>query len=1327
MLPAAATGPTLASLLTDQGVLPLAEGLSILRQLAVDVRALHGSGRIHGIIGLDAVLVDEAGKARLVPAELAAAGSSENCPPELLGHKSLRLPAEIPAAREALIRAGIALEPVRIDIYQLGGLLCRLLTGQPAASYLRSPKVKAQVPAAIQPVIERCLGFSKGARFDSCGELIDALDVEMGSRKSADTPRGSPAGPGSNTPTHDVALPGEADTGLPFSRLGHYDILRRIGRGGMGDVYLAYEPALSRHVAIKVLPGELARNQDFVRRFQAEAAALARLAHPNIVPVFFIGMEGTHHYFVMPFVEGESLDRRLAREGRLEVDAGVALIGQCLAGLGAAHQAGLVHRDVKPGNILIEQETGRALVADFGLVMTAGTGAGLTPSGMILGTVDYIAPEQARGRKADGRSDLYSLGVVAYQILSGRLPFQAESPSVMIYQHAYEQPLPLLEAAPWVPVPLAAIVAKLMAKGAAERYASAQEALADMRRWQDGQPTCAALPGPDVATPLPGVLDLEPVGDTTPRSLRQKALAWLRGPSAEERQRLAQLDQQVDAALAEFARRRDRIAPLHQEAAAEAEELAEAGPAARLAPFTPAQQAPREAFRYPEQRAARKGQHAAQLRSSLDQLDQALLRLKEQKHRITRARQQRSRQARGRWLAVVLAAGLSVAAVALMLSDRSESPASLPDSSQAATPPAPDPPPVAVAAPDRFQFVRQTKITKATRVIKQNFNPQTLAFSPDSRTILAGNETGTISQYEVLSGKEIRSWKAHRLPVRQVAFSRDGKRILTASDDMTIRLWDAATAQEIRVFTGHTARVSSAVFSPDGTRILSSAQDSTARVWDVQTGKELLCYWAGGIIHGVAIAPSGKVAFTCDDALKMWDLTTGASIQSFPPTRAMCIAVLPDGNQALTGGFDKTLHFWDLDNKKEIGRLHGNTRPITGIAVSGNGCWAITCSHDNTVRICDLARRQEMHLLLGHSDAVNAVAVSPDSRWFASAGNDRTIQLWGAGTIFRLERVAQPIPAPLSVVKVEKLRIRAHQGAIHSLAVLPDGLRAISAAADRTARLWDLRTGKELARLAGNQPVTCLALSSDGKQFLTGGADNCVRLWDLKTGKELLCLKGHASSVDLVAFSPDGLRAVSIANDLTQRKQGILLAWDLTTGKQINHNETNTNTWPVDTAWCGDGHWFAFPIRRSPLSGSHVFLWNPEDTILKQYPVTGHTDTILNLAVSPDGKHLLTGSDLNLILSEAVTGKVLRNVALPGIASSRVAFSPDGKFALTAGGESGKDGKLAPSIHLWDLAHWYHQCRFDGQPDPVTALAFCPDGSHFLTGDTNGTIRLWQK
>jgi serine/threonine protein kinase len=199
---------------------------------------------------------------------------------------------------------------------------------------------------------------------------------------------------------------------LPFARIGDYEIRGRIGHGGMGDVYLGYEARLNRTVAVKVLPDELSRHSDFVRRFYAEAAAAAQLVHPNIIEILFVGEDQGRHFFVMEYVAGESLADRLVRQSRFTVDEALEITRQVLSALAKAHEEGLVHRDIKPGNILLETTRRRAVLADFGLVKSLQETTGLTATGVVVGSVQYISPEQARGRSVDGRSDLYSLGVL---------------------------------------------------------------------------------------------------------------------------------------------------------------------------------------------------------------------------------------------------------------------------------------------------------------------------------------------------------------------------------------------------------------------------------------------------------------------------------------------------------------------------------------------------------------------------------------------------------------------------------------------------------------------------------------------------------------------------------------------------------------------------------------------------------------------------------------------------------------------------------------------------------------------------------------------------
>jgi predicted Ser/Thr protein kinase len=369
-------------------------------------------------------------------------------------------------------------------------------------------------------------------------------------------PRGSSIDAFAETPPQ-----GMPAAGLPFDRLGHFQILQHIGRGGMGDVYKGYEASLDRYVAIKVLPATLARDEDFIRRFQAEATAVARLSNPHVVSIYFIGEDAGHHFFAMQFIEGESLGQRLARNRRLPVDEATAIIRQCLAGLEAAHAHGLIHRDVKPGNVLLDCRSGRAVLVDFGLVRQIGvTGQPMTATGVVLGTVDYIAPEQARGQAVDGRSDIYALGVMFYQLLSGRLPFKGDTPTALLFQHAYEEPLPLAQAADEIPQPVADVVARMMAKLPGDRYPNCAAVLADLRAVQEGRPI-AAVQGEGVSADMP--LEDIPLpylpADTPWQRAKDWAATMFRRHAPEALHNLQSTSLQVDGAVAAYERRCKRL------------------------------------------------------------------------------------------------------------------------------------------------------------------------------------------------------------------------------------------------------------------------------------------------------------------------------------------------------------------------------------------------------------------------------------------------------------------------------------------------------------------------------------------------------------------------------------------------------------------------------------------------------------------------------------------------------------------------------------------------------------------------------------------------
>ena len=272
----------------------------------------------------------------------------------------------------------------------------------------------------------------------------------------------------------------------------HYEITALLGKGGMGEVYLAQDTKLSRKVALKFLPGAFTQDQERLRRFEQEARATSALNHPNILTIFEIGEADERHYIATEFIEGETLKRRIA-VGSLKLGETLDIAEQIASGLSAAHGAGIVHRDIKPENIMIRRD-GIVKVLDFGLaklapIQSSGSGPedstqalGRTSPGVVMGTVAYMSPEQARGQALDARTDIWSLGVVIYQMLTGSSPFTGATSSDTLVSILEREPRSLHSFSPEIPEELEWIVTKALTKDCDDRYQTAREMFTDLRR-----------------------------------------------------------------------------------------------------------------------------------------------------------------------------------------------------------------------------------------------------------------------------------------------------------------------------------------------------------------------------------------------------------------------------------------------------------------------------------------------------------------------------------------------------------------------------------------------------------------------------------------------------------------------------------------------------------------------------------------------------------------------------------------------------------------------------------------------------------------------------
>jgi eukaryotic-like serine/threonine-protein kinase len=276
---------------------------------------------------------------------------------------------------------------------------------------------------------------------------------------------------------------------IPQVLLDRYEVGRLLGAGGMAEVYEGRDRLLARRVAIKVLQSQYARDQSFLLRFKREAQAAASLSHPNVVAVYDTGSEDGTHFIVMEFVDGRTLKDVIRQEGPLYPDRAAEICADVSAALVAAHARGLIHRDIKPGNVMLTPD-GKVKVMDFGIAR-ATTSETITQTAAVIGTAQYISPEQAQGQTVDYRSDLYSLGCCLYEMLTGTVPFTGATPVAIAYRHVREDPTPPRMLNPDVPPPLEAICLKAMAKLPDNRYQTAAELRADLERYRNGEPVLA--------------------------------------------------------------------------------------------------------------------------------------------------------------------------------------------------------------------------------------------------------------------------------------------------------------------------------------------------------------------------------------------------------------------------------------------------------------------------------------------------------------------------------------------------------------------------------------------------------------------------------------------------------------------------------------------------------------------------------------------------------------------------------------------------------------------------------------------------------------------
>jgi serine/threonine protein kinase len=701
--------------------------------------------------------------------------------------------------------------------------------------------------------------------------------------------------------------------------LGGYQVLQRLGTGGSGMVYLAEHEVMRRRVAIKILPPEVVDEPGVLERFRREAQAVAALDHPNIVRAYDFRQEGSLHFLVMEYVDGTSLQELLDRRGPLPIPRACAYIQQAALGLQHAHEAGLVHRDVKPANLLVDR-AGVVKILDLGLARYAPEGESLTKKfdeHAVMGTADYLSPEQALNlHNVDGRADIYSLGATLYALLAGQPPFHEGTVTQKLLWHQMLEPRALAEIRPEVPRDLARVVTRMMAKDPDERWQTPAEVAEALAPWAEGvfpaeAPSSKRLRNGDARdTPSPYV---------KPRSTRNLKAEAAADSAARRREghrtsrKLPSAPRDLDVRLkkGELPAGKGWGLVLAVGGAIVALLLTVGGLIALLAMGPQRTIEPEPATR-PDQ--VKKGKPApAVLKKPLFELPD------------------------------------KVGEIMVLPShqDAVERVAFLPDGQHLVS-----------AGKDKTLILWDLKTRQRVRTFTGHQDRVTCVCpSSDGSRILSGSADGTARLWVVANGQEEKRYTGHKGPVRAVAFVQNHNQVLTAGDDTRVLVWDRNNPRILKEIIGHKAPVVAlAPLLAGRADVLAGSWDRTVRLWNPEDAKEVRAYPGhGGLVSSVALtADANRLLTGCHDSkVRLFETHSTRLLHTFEGHTApvWAVSIAPDGLRALSAGEDTRINVLDLFHSKPMLSFPGHTKGVTGLSFSPTSRHFASSSLDGTIRV----------------------------------------------------------------------------------------------------------------------------------------------------------------------------------------------------------------------------------------------------------------------------------------------------------------------------------------------------------------------------------------